>query len=125
MIQLLHQLPDNVVGVELTGEVTKNEYDNIFPEVEDLLKREDEINYLVVIKTPLSELTLGVWWDDFKLALKHYTKWNRVAIVTDEKGISTAANIVDLGYPGETKTFQLSEFEKAVAWAAGITVTAD
>lgn len=119
MIQILHNLPDNMVGVELSGEVTKKEYDTIFPEVEKLAQRQERINYLVVIKTSLSQLTLGVWWDDFKLALKHYSKWERVAIVTDEEGISSAANFFDFAYPGDMKTFRLNEFEKAVTWASG------
>jgi len=119
MIQILKHLPESVVGVELSGEVTKKEYDTVFPEVEKLLKREGRINYLVVIKTPLSQLTLGVWWDDFKLALKHYNKWERVAIITDEEGISSAANFFDIAYPGDMKTFRLNEFEQAVKWVAG------
>ncbi|MEO8887361.1 MAG: STAS/SEC14 domain-containing protein [Mucilaginibacter sp.] len=123
MIQILHNLPDNMVGVELSGEVTKKEYDTIFPEVEKLVKKKNKINYLAVIKTPLSHLTIGVWWDDFKLALKHYSKWERVAIVTDEENISTVANTFDFAYPGDMKTFKVSEFEKAVQWASGTKAT--
>lgn len=35
--------------------------------------------------------TAGAWWDDFKLALKYITKWNKIAIVTDQKVIENNA----------------------------------
>jgi hypothetical protein len=118
----MNDLPDTVVGIELTGKVTKDEYDKAYPEIEDLARREGEINYLVVVKTEIKNLTLGVWWDDFKLALKHITKWNKVAIVTDEKGIRNATDLLGFAYPGDSRSFTLNEMDEAKAWVSdGVT----
>lgn len=119
MINIITGLPDNVAGVELIGEVVKKEYDQVYPEVEKLSKREGGINYLVVVKTKFSNITLGVWWDDFKLAMKYFSKWNKIAIVTDEEDIRTMANTFDFAYPGEVKTFKISGYQEALAWVSG------
>jgi L-rhamnose mutarotase len=118
MIKIMTDLPENVVGIELTGEVTKDEYDQVYPEVEKLAKREGEINYLVLLNTEFKNLTLGVWWDDFRLALKHYSKWNKIAVVSNEEGIRNATDIMGFVYPGESRSFALNELEQAKQWVA-------
>jgi hypothetical protein len=123
MLTILNDLPENVVGIEFTGEVTKEEYDKVYPEVEKLASHEDEINYLVIVKTEIKNLTLGVWWDDFKLALKHITKWHKVAIVTDEKGIRNATDFFGFAYPGDSKSFTLNELDEAKAWVSDVAGT--
>ena len=118
MVQIMNNLPHNVLGIELTGSVTKEEYDSVYPEVEKLAEREGEINYLVLVKTEINNLTLGVWWDDFKLALKHITKWHKVAIVTDDKGIKNATDFFGFAYPGDSRSFTLDQLEEAKAWVS-------
>lgn len=119
MIRILNNLPKNVLGVELSGEVTKDEYDNVFPKLEKLAKSEGEINYLVVVKTEIKNLTMGVWWDDFKLALKHITKWNKIAIVTGEELIRNTTEVFGFVYPGDSKSFKLNELDEATDWVSG------
>lgn len=118
MIAFLKDLPANVTGIELTGEVTKAQYDEVFPEIDRLAKREGEINYLVKLNTPLKNLAAGVWWDDFKLALKHFSKWHRIAILTDEKVIGQLADVFGFAYPGEVKTFGMTAYGEAVTWVS-------
>lgn len=118
MIAFLHDLPAGVVGIDLKGEVTKEEYDRVYPEVEKMAETKDEINYLIKVETPLKNITAGVWWDDFKLALKHFRKWRKIAIVTDEKAIDTLADTFGFAYPGESRTFTLAQYQDAVNWIA-------
>lgn len=61
MIQLIKDLPEHVVGIELTGEVSKEEYHAVYAEVEKLARREGTINYLVVVNTEVKNLAAGVW----------------------------------------------------------------
>lgn len=118
MIEFINGLPSNVVGISLTGEVTKVEYDRVYPEVEKLAEEKGEINYLVKVNTSLKNITAGVWWDDFKLALKHFSKWKKIAIVTDEKVIDNLADTLGFAYPGESKTFSLAAYDEAVDWVS-------
>jgi len=119
MIRFLKDLPPGVLGIALTGDITKEQYDQVYPKIEELAKTHDEINYLLRVETPVKNITAGVWWDDFKLAMKHFKKWHRVAIVTDEKMVDNLADTFGFAYPGESKTFTLAQYPEAVNWIAG------
>ena len=118
MITFLNELPDNVVGIELTGEITRQQYDEVYPKVETLAQKQGQINYLVDMKTDFKNITAGVWFDDLKLALKHLSKWHKIAIITDEKIIDNLTEIFSFVFPGESKTFKHSEYDAAVAWVS-------
>jgi hypothetical protein len=117
MLHIIENLPRHVVGIEVTGPVTKEEYDAVIvPRLDSLAHQQGEINYLVVLKTNINDFTTGVWWDDFKLALKNFTKWNKVAIVSDQQGIARFTDLFSFAFPGEPKGFKLDEYDKAVNW---------
>ncbi len=119
MIKFIEKLPDHVVGIEVNGEVTKEEYDNLVaPKMKELANNKGEINYLVVLKTDVSAFTAGVWWDDFKMALKYFSKWEKIAIVSDQDWIKTITETFGFAFPGRPKGFKLSEYNVAVAWVA-------
>lgn len=119
MIKLIKGLPANVLGIETEGEISKEDYDRVvLPLMDDISVRKDEINYLVVLKTSVAEFSAGVWLDDFKLALKHYKKWNRIAIVTDQESIKKITDIFGFAFPGDPKGFKLIEYDEAVKWVS-------
>ena len=119
MLQFLSDLPKNVVGIEVNGEVTKDEYDKVvIPRLDDLVKRQGEINYIVVLRTDVPAFTAGAWWDDFKLALKYFTKWNKIAIVTDQKVIEKITDTFSFAFPGESRGFGLDQIKEAVKWVS-------
>ena len=119
MIELIKNLPANVLGIETEGEISKEDYDRVVvPKMNELANRQGEINYLVVLKTSVAEFGAGVWWDDFKLAIKHFTKWNKIAIVTDHDSIKTITNLFSFAFPGDPRGFKLSEYDEAVKWVS-------
>lgn len=117
MIEFINNLPENVVGIKVSGTVTKKEYEDKFtPEMKERLSGKKEINYLVLLSTKLSNFEAGVWWDDFKLALEYYSRWRKVAIVSDDVTVARLMNLAGFMIPGKHKCFSLSEYEMAVAW---------
>lgn len=119
MLHIIENLPRNVVGIEVTGEVTKEEYDAVIvPKIDTLAEQQGEINYLVVLEADINAFSAGVWWDDFKMALKHFSKWNKVAIVTDQQGIAKFTDLFSFAFPGESKGFKFNEYDKAVNWVS-------
>lgn len=119
MIKLIKGLPENVLGIETEGEISKEDYDRlVLPMMDQIAKRKDEINYLVVLKTSVTDFSAGVWWDDFKLALKHFSKWNKIAIVTDQDSIKKITDIFGFAFPGEPKGFKLNEYDEAIKWVS-------
>lgn len=119
MLKFLNDLPQNVVGLEVEGEVTREEYEaTVVPKMEQLARLNDEINYVIILKSGITSFSAGVWWDDFKMMVKHYKKWNRIAIVTDQQLVKTTTDIFGFALPGEHKLFPLTDLEKAVWWAS-------
>lgn len=72
----------------------------------------------MVVKTDIANLGVGVWWDDFKMAIKHFSKWNKIAIVSDHDLIKKLANIFGFAYPGEARGFKLNQYDEAYNWVS-------
>jgi hypothetical protein len=119
MLKFLENLPENTIAIEVSGDVTKDQYEAlVVPKMDELAKRQGEINYVVVLKSGLGSFTAGVWWDDFKMALAHLGKWRKVAIVTDEKIVENVTKIFGFAFPGDHRVFKLSKQDQAIAWAS-------
>lgn len=117
MLQFINDLPEHVVGIHAIGEVTKEDYDKVLaPRLEDLVARQGEINYLLVLENTISDFSLSAWYDEAKLGLKHFTKWNKIAVVTDQKGVLWFTNAFKVVIPGQSKGFTLDQLDEAVVW---------
>ena len=117
MLQYINDLPDHVVGILATGEVNKDDYERVLiPHMEELVKRQGEINYLLVLETDVQNFSTAAWWEDFKLGLKNFTKWKRVAIVTDQKGVEWFSDVFRHFIPGNSRGYKLVELPEAIAW---------
>jgi SpoIIAA-like len=118
MIELLKNIPVNVVGFRASGDVTKNDYEKVvFPQIAKHLHQGFSLNYVFVIETSLSNFTAGAWVEDLWLGLKKIAKWRRVAIVADDKSILKFTKTIGHIVPGEYKGFLMAEKEKALQWA--------
>ncbi len=121
MLSIISDLPPHVVGVRATGAVTKQDFDEVLkPALDALVKRTGKINYLLLLETTVSNFTLGAWLDDVALGLKHYTHWNRIAIVTNEKIVENFSDAFTFLLPGQSKGFTLSELVDAKEWVSSM-----
>lgn len=119
MLQFIKDLPDHVVGIRATGEVDKKDYQEVLiPRMEELAKRQGEINYLLVLETDVTNFSAAAWWQDFKLGLKHFAQWKKVAIVTDQKGVEWLTDTASHFIPGHSRGFRLSELNDAIDWVS-------
>ncbi len=120
MIHVIENLPSNMVGFKATGEVTEKDFtDTVMPKVKELIAKTDKLNYLLVLDTSISNFTLGAWFKDAIMGIKHITKWNRAAIVTDVESIRVFTDIFSVLIPGEFKGFEHKELQEAIDWTAG------
>lgn len=119
MIQLI-DAPDNVAAFRAIGEVTKKDYaDIVLPTVEALVKKTDELNFLLELDTDLANYTAGAWFEDAMIGIKNFTKWHRAAIVTDSDNIIGFTNAFSYIAPGEYKGFKKSDLNEALRWVGG------
>ncbi len=110
-------VPAHVVGVRAVGKVNENEYESILlPALEKGLKQYGKLNYIMVLETSVGNFSPGAWLEDVKAGLKYYTKWNKVAIVTDQKFFEKITNFVSVLIPGQARGFPVADIELAKAW---------
>lgn len=119
MLQIMKDLPQHVVGVRAVGQVNKDDYEQtLVPAIEKAAREYGEINFLMLLETDITNFTYGAWMQDAKISLKHFAKWNKIAIVTDQKVIEKMSHLFSFVSPAEAKGFPVSDVELAKAWVA-------
>lgn len=119
MITVLTSAPSNVAAFRATGEVTKADYDNVvIPAVDALVKKQDAINFLLVVDTAMSNFSIGALLKDLGIGLKHFTKWRKMAIVSEQAGVIKFTDFFSYIAPGEAKGFTHAELEEAKQWVS-------
>jgi hypothetical protein len=119
MLRYIKDLPEHVIGIHAVGEVSKEDYEKVFiPRLEELVARQGEINYLLILETDIGNFTAGAWWDDFTVGLKHFKQWSKVAIVTDQKAVEWLSDVFTAFIPGKSKGFPMAQLDAAIKWVS-------
>lgn len=121
MIEIIQGLPAHVTGFRAVGKVTKEDYiKTIIPLVKSVATAFGKINYLLVISTPLKNYTTAAWIEDALLGFRYFSKWNKIAIVSEKEGIKKFTDTFGKFVPGKTKGFNMEELSKAKMWIADL-----
>ena len=119
MIEMMQDVPDNVLAMTAIGQVTGEDYETvIIPMVEEKLKTHDKLRLLYYISPEFSDYTAAAMWDDAKIGFQHFTNWEKIAVVTDEKWIVRAVKAFGFMMPGEVKLYGNKQLDEAKAWVA-------
>ena len=115
MIELIDGLPNNVVGISVTGRVTKQECRDILaPAVQKSLRWRDNIR----LYYELGSRFPGSGWDDLDLGFEHASRCERTAIVTDIAWVRLTVKAIRFLIPGAIRVFATIETPQARAWIA-------
>jgi stage II sporulation SpoAA-like protein len=119
MIEVLHDLPDNVIGLEAKGKVTSSDYADVIGPAIDAKQREfDKVRLMYVLGPGFEGYTPGAMWDDSKLIFKRPGSWERIAVVTDEEWVRRSIALFGWMSPGEVKVFDYGEEALAREWVS-------
>ena len=119
MVELLADFPAHVAAYRATGSVSKEEYrDVVISRVNEVALQFGHINFLVRLETDMDNYSIGAFLKYLKVSFQHFSKWNRMAIVSDERWVRTAYDTLSLLVPGEIKGYPLAEYEEAKAWVS-------
>lgn len=119
MVELLNDFPPHVAAYRASGKVHKEEYDRIVAaRVNEVAAQYGKINFLVLLETDIQDYTLPAFLDYLKVSFKHFRRWNRMAIVTDQRWLEKAYEVLSLMVPGEIKGYELKDFEAARQWVS-------
>lgn len=117
MLQIMEDMPANVVGVRALGKVTEEDYkQTLAPALKKVSEEFGEINFLMIFETDLKNFTYGAWMQDAKVSLKHFTKWNRIAIVSDQLVVENLSYVFNYISPAKSKGFPIADIGLAKSW---------
>ncbi len=117
MIEVIQGLPPHVTGFRATGIVTRDDYHKVInPLVKKTITAYGKVNYLLVLNTPLKNYTTGAWVEDALLGFRYFSKWNKLAIVTDKDGIKKFTDTFGKLIPAKTKGFKMEDLPVAKQW---------
>ncbi len=113
MIELIDDLPRNVVGISVKGRVTRKECEEILaPAIAKSLRWRDKIR----LYYELGSRFPGSGWDDLDLGFENAACCERIAIVTDIAWVRLTVKAIRFLIPGEIRVFDTIEAAEARAW---------
>jgi hypothetical protein len=126
MVELLPDFPPHVAAYRAEGAVSKEEYEDVvMRRIDTVANQYGKINFLVKLETSMSNYTPTAFLDYLKVSFEHFTKWNRMAIVTDERWVRISYETLSYLTPGEIRTYRLDEYEPAKQWVSGSIMNTD
>ena len=119
MIQIMNDIPDNVVAFRATGHVDKKDYEStLIPAVDAQVKKQGKINFMLILDTSLKNFTIGAFLQDLGVGLKHFTKWHKMAIISESGAINNFTDLFSYVAPGEAKGFTHAQMDEAKKWVS-------
>jgi hypothetical protein len=119
MIELMTDLPDHVLEVKASGEVTADDYKSVLvPAIEEMLAGRRSMRLLYVLGDDFEGFDGGAAWEDAKVGMKHLTSFERVAVVTEADWIEKMVKAFGFAMPGEVRAFGGNDLEAAENWIA-------
>jgi hypothetical protein len=119
VIRILEGLPENVLGVEASGRVNDDDYEQVLvPAVHELRAAHERIRFLYVLGAEFDGWTLGGMWQDAKLGLEKPGAWEKIAVVSDKDWVEHMLKAFGWMVPGEVRSFRLAALDEAKEWVA-------
>jgi hypothetical protein len=120
MLRLINELPPHVTGIHAYDTVTEQEYTDLLKSLfKELLKKTKRINFILVLETDITNFASGMWCGNIGIGLKHFFRWNKVAIVSDQRALVGYNDLFKYIIPGKFKNFHLREISDAIIWVSG------
>lgn len=120
MLQIIENLPLNVIGVLADGAVTRSDYETVLvPLLREAYRKGDKFRFLYQTSPGFSGYTVGAMVEDTRVGLKYLRLFERCAIVTDVEWIQHGARLFGSLMPFPVKMFPSQGLKEAVAWLSG------
>jgi hypothetical protein len=119
MLERIPDLGDSVVGIKASGQITGDDYrDVLVPAVDTALKGGHKLRFLYVLGEDVSGFSPSAAWQDTKVGVEHYTRWEKVAVVSDKEWLRHSVDIFGYLIPGEVKAFTSAQEAEARTWVS-------
>ncbi|RDI99457.1 STAS/SEC14 domain-containing protein [Dyella solisilvae] len=117
MIEQIGGLPPGALGFRAIGQVTAADYAQVLvPDIEAAFAMNRKLRLLYQVGPEFTGFDPGAMWEDAMLGFRHFSGWDRVALVTDVQWLRITAKAMGFAVPAEFRLFQDAELQQAIAW---------
>ena len=119
MIRLTEDMPPDVIGFEAGGQIRAGDHKPVLdPAVDEALASYDRIRLLYAFGDKFDGYSAGAMWEDTKVGVSHWSKWEKIPLVTDHMAYADGVKAFGWMVPGEIKVFSVADLDDAQAWVA-------
>jgi hypothetical protein len=119
MFKFIEGLPPNVMAIEASGTITREDYRNVLIPKAEAMMAKGPIKLLYVIGKDFMGFELGALWDDGAFGVKHWRDFSHIAVATDHASMSAMINMFKPFFHGEVRLFGLGDLPAAKDWITG------
>ena len=117
MIKQIPGLPEHVIGFELSGKVSGDDYENVLmPAVEAATRGGRKLCMLYHVTSEFEKYEFDAMWEDAKVGFKNLASWKKIAVVTDVDWIRRSVKLFAFALPGDVEVFGLKGLDAAKEW---------
>ncbi|HEV7122979.1 MAG TPA: STAS/SEC14 domain-containing protein [Rhodanobacter sp.] len=117
MIAQIEGMPAGTLGFRAHGQVTAADYESIVvPDVEAAFALNRKLRLLYVTAEDFTGFDPGAMWNDAKMEARHFSGWDRVALVTDVPWLRGTAMAFSFSMLAQFRLFRSAELEEATRW---------
>lgn len=119
-VNMTEEADGKIVSVELSGKLTKKDYERFAPEMASLVRKHGKVRMLVRMHD-FQGWSAGALWEDIKFAWEHFSDIERIALVGDQKWQAGMAAFCKPFTKATVRYFDEKDVEKAIDWTnAGV-----
>jgi hypothetical protein len=115
MIETIQTSFPKTIGFRLSGRLHDEDYKSFVPTVESFLAAEGKARLFVEFDD-FHGWDMRAVWDDTKFAFKHYSDFDRIAMVGDRRWEKWMAQVCKPFTKAKVRYFDASQVEDAWAW---------
>ena len=116
MIEVLRGYPDEVLAISGAGRITADDYRNVLvPEAEARIARYGCVRILYYLGPSYQTFSSSAVWSDVLFGLSNWSKFGRLALVTDVEWIRASARLFEPFFHRGLRIFGTSELSAASA----------
>ncbi|KGD62668.1 hypothetical protein Y5S_03623 [Alcanivorax nanhaiticus] len=116
MLTLIPFDDSRVVGVRISGKITRPEFDSMVKELEDVLTRHDKVRVYVELES-FGGVALDTLLEDLKFGVRHWRDVERKVVVSDADWVRRLGSLSSRLFSSiQVKVFERDQEQEAKAW---------
>ena len=114
-VEIREESQGKVFVIELTGKLTRQDYEHFVPETERRIKEHGKLRMLVRMHD-FHGWELGALWEDIKFDVKHFADIERLALVGERKWEAGMASFCKPFTSAKVRYFDAAHYDEAIGW---------